>query len=280
MTIPVASDQEQADDRLDTALDDLGRRDRQRARWVPAAAGTASVLGLFVVWQIYVAIFHVSELVLPSPSRIVSTFHTYLSSGMLWPDLRATADEFFYGFLIACVAGIVIGVLTGWYRRLGYIFAPFASFFLSVPVISLVSLIIIWTGFGLEPKIIIVALSSFFPIEVNTAAGVRNMDKRLLRLERSYCASDLQIFRTLALPSAVPYTLAGMRIGVGHAIAATYIAELGASANVGVGHMMVVAGDELATAQVFVGFVIFGVAGILVTLLIGLLQKRLSHEAA
>jgi ABC-type nitrate/sulfonate/bicarbonate transport system permease component len=280
VTVPAAQDEPRADDQLDAALDDLGRRAGKRARWVPAAVGVASVVGLFVVWQIYVVIFHVSDLVLPSPGGIVSSFHAYSSSGDLWPDLRATAEEFFYGFAIACVAGIVVGVLTGWYRRLGYIFAPFASFFLSVPVISLVSLIIIWTGFGLEPKIIIVALSSFFPIEVNTMAGVRNLDKRLLRLERSYCASDLQIFRTLALPSAVPYTLAGMRIGVGHAIAATYIAELGASANVGVGHMMVVAGDELATARVFVGFVIFGVAGIAVTLLISLLQKRLSHEAA
>jgi ABC-type nitrate/sulfonate/bicarbonate transport system permease component len=280
MTARTAEGAPLADDELGAALEDLGRRAGRRARWGSAVVGAASVLGLFVVWQIYVMIFHVSDLVLPSPSGIVASFHAYISSGDLWPDLRTTAEEFFYGFLIAVVAGVVVGVLTGWYRRLGYIFAPFASFFLSVPVISLVSLIIIWTGFGLEPKIIIVALSSFFPIEVNTMAGVRNIDKGLLRLERSYCASDLQIFRTLALPSAVPYTLAGMRIGVGHAIAATYIAELGASANVGVGHMMVVAGDELATARVFVGFVIFGVAGIAVTLLIGLLQKRLSHEAA
>jgi ABC-type nitrate/sulfonate/bicarbonate transport system permease component len=265
------------DDQVDAAIGKLGRGP---SAWGPIAVAVGSIVGLFVVWQLYVVIFHVNATVLPSPSGIVSSFHQYISSGDIWPDLRSTAEEFGYGFLIACVAGIIVGILTGWYRRLGYLFAPFAAFFLSVPVISLVSLIIIWTGFGLEPKIIIVALSSFFPIEVNTAVGVRNLDKRLLRLERSYCASDLQIFRTLALPSAVPYTLAGMRVGIGHAIAATYIAELGASANFGVGHMMVIAGDELATARVFVGFVIFGVGGIIVTLLIGLLQKRLSHQAA
>jgi ABC-type nitrate/sulfonate/bicarbonate transport system permease component len=249
-------------------------------RWVPAAVAAASVVILFVMWQVYVTVFHVSSVSLPSPSNIAGSFHQYVSSGDIWPDLEASAQEFFIGYLIAVVAGILIGLLTGWYRRIGYIFAPFASFFLSVPVISLVTLIIIWTGFGLEPKVIIVALSSFFPIEVNTMAGVRDIDRRLIRLERSYGASDLQIFRTLALPSAVPYTLAGMRIGVGHAIAATYVAELGASANVGVGHMMVTAGDSLSTARVFVGFVIFGIAGIVVTLLIGLLQKRLTHDAA
>lgn len=270
-------DEARSQSNLDAAIDNPGS---ERRSWIPAAVAAGSVLAMLVVWQFYVTLFHVSDLVLPSPARILTTFHQYVSSGQIWPDVSASAQEFFYGYLIACVAGILIGLLAGWYRRLGYILAPFTSFFLSVPVISLVSLIIIWTGFGLEPKIIIVALSSFFPIEVNTMAGVQAIDRRLIRLERSYSASSLQIFRTLALPSAVPYTLAGMRIGIGHAIAATYVAELGASANSGVGHMMVVAGDALNTAQVFVGFIIFGVAGIVVTLLIGLLQKRLSHEAA
>jgi ABC-type nitrate/sulfonate/bicarbonate transport system permease component len=277
VTVPAIKGKPQQESKLEAAIDNPRG---QTGRWVPAGVAIGSIVALFFVWQFYVMIFHVSDVTLPSPTGILGSFHQYVSSGQIWPDLWASTQEFFIGYVIAVVAGVIVGLLTGWYQRIGYIFAPFASFFLSVPVISLVTLIIIWTGFGLEPKIIIVALSSFFPIEVNTMAGVRNIDKRLIRLERSYGASDLQVFRTLALPSTVPYTLAGMRIGVGHAIAATYVAELGASANSGVGHMMVLAGDELATARVFVGFIIFGLAGIVVTLLIGLLQKRLTHETA
>jgi NitT/TauT family transport system permease protein len=262
---------------LEAAIDTRGN---QRARWVPAAVGAASVVLLIVVWQLYASLFHISTLVLASPSDIVSSLRSYISSGNLWPDLWESGKEFFLGYLIAVVVGVIVGLLAGWYRRLGYILAPFIWFFLSVPVISLISLIVIWTGFGIEPKVIIVTLSSFFPIVVNTMTGVRTLDKRLIRLERSYCANDFQIFRTLALPSVVPYSLAGMRIGVGHAIAAVYVAEWGAAANLGIGHMMVVAGNQLDTARVFVGFAFFGIAGIVVTMLIGLLQRQIHQESS
>jgi ABC-type nitrate/sulfonate/bicarbonate transport system permease component len=260
---------------LEAAIDE--NIDKGPSRWEPAAYGIGAVVVLFVFWQVYVSITHISPLLLPSLPDIVTSFRTYASSGQLGSDLGASAKELFGGYLLACVAGIVIGLLAGWYKYLGFMITPWASFFLAVPIIAITPLIIIWVGLNLEAKIIIVALSAFFPILLNTMAGVRDIDKRLIRLERSYCASNLQILRTLALPSAVPYTLTGMRIGVCWAIVGVYVAEISNGSSQGIGYMMSTAASTFQTAQFFVGLFIIGVIGILLTSLVGLLQRRLQH---
>jgi ABC-type nitrate/sulfonate/bicarbonate transport system permease component len=230
-----------------------------------------------VGWELYVSIFNVSKLLLPSPTAILSSLGNYASSGSFGNDLAVSSKELFGGYLIACVFGIVIGLLAGWYRFFGFAVSPWASFFLSVPIIAITPLIIIWVGLNLEAKIIIVALSSFFPIMLNTMAGVQHVDKRLIRLERAYSANDLQIFRTLALPSAIPYTLAGMRIGVCWAIVGVYVAEISNGSSEGIGFMMSNAAATFQTARFFVGLLIIGTAGILLTALLGFIQRRLQH---
>jgi NitT/TauT family transport system permease protein len=257
---------------LEAAIDTRGNQHSSRQSLL---YGAGAVAVLIVGWELYVSIFHVNKLLLPTPGRIVSTFHTYVSSGAIWPDLGYSSKELFGGYFIAVVAGIVIGLLAGWYRFFGYAVAPWASFFLAVPIIGITPLIIIWVGLNLQAKIIIVALSSFFPIMLNTMAGVRTLDKRLIRLERSYCANDFQIFRTLALPSVVPFTLAGMRVGVAWAIVGVYVAEISNGASEGIGFMMSSAADTFQTARFFVGLVIIGCGGIFLTSLVSVAQRRL-----
>ena len=275
MTVQAVTGGERSSGQLDDAIDN--NLEQEPSRWEPLLYGTGAVLVLFAGWQLYVSVFHVNQLLLPAPSAIVSAFRTYVTSGGFGSDLAASAKEIFAGYLLACLFGVVIGLVAGWYRYLGYSINPWASFFLSVPIIAITPLIIIWVGLNLEAKIIIVALSAFFPVMLNTMAGVRDIDKRLIRLERSYCASDLQIFRTLALPSAIPYTLTGMRIGVCWAIVGVYVAETTNGSSQGIGYMMANAASTFQTAQFFVGLFIIGCAGILLTSVVAVAQRRLQH---
>jgi ABC-type nitrate/sulfonate/bicarbonate transport system permease component len=265
----------QPESRLEEAIDRSIAK--EPSRWEPVLYGVGAVVVLFVIWQLYVTLFHINQLLLPSPTDIVSSFRTFLASGQFGGDLAASAKEILGGYLLACVVGVVVGLLAGWYRFFGYAVTPWASFFLAVPIIAITPLIIIWVGLNLEAKIIIVALSAFFPIMLNTMTGVREIDKRLIRLERSYSASSLQIFRTLALPSAVPYTLTGMRIGVCWAIVGGYVAEISNGSSQGIGYMMSTAAATFQTGQFFVGLFIIGVAGVLLTSVVGFLQRRLQH---
>jgi ABC-type nitrate/sulfonate/bicarbonate transport system permease component len=263
---------------LEAAIDNP--LDRGPSRWEPLLYGTGAVVVLFVAWQLYVTLFHVNPLLLPSPSDIVTSFRTYLASGQFGPDLAVSAKEIVGGYLLACLFGVLVGLMAGWYRFFGYAVTPWAAFFLAVPIIAITPLIIIWVGLNLEAKIIIVALSAFFPIMLNTMAGVRDIDKRLIRLERSYCASSLQIFRTLALPSALPYTLTGMRIGVCWAIVGVYVAEISNGSSQGIGYMMSTAAATFQTGQFFVGLFLIGLAGIALTSIVSFLQRRLQHGEA
>jgi ABC-type nitrate/sulfonate/bicarbonate transport system permease component len=278
VTVRAVTDGRRSSGQLDEAIDN--NLEREPSRWEPLLYGTGAVVVLFAGWQICVTVFHVSQLLLPAPSAIVSSLGQYIISGGIGSDLATSAKELFGGYLLACLFGVAVGLLAGWYRYLGYSLTPWASFFLSVPIIAITPLIIIWVGLNLEAKLIIVALSAFFPVMLNTMAGVRAIDPRLIRLERSYCASDLQIFRTLALPSAVPYTLTGMRIGVCWAIVGVYVAETTNGSSQGIGFMMANAASTFQTAQFFVGLFVIGCAGILLTSLVALMQRRLQHGGA
>jgi ABC-type nitrate/sulfonate/bicarbonate transport system permease component len=270
------ADGKRSTSQLEAAID--GGLEKQPSRWEPVLYGTGAVVVLLVAWQLYVTLFHVNQLLLPAPSAIYRSFANYVTSGSFGSDLAVSGEEIFGGYIIACLFGVVIGLLAGWYRLFGYAASPWASFFLSVPIVAITPLIIIWVGLNLEAKIIIVALSAFFPVMLNTMAGVRDIDHRLIRLERSYSASDLQIFRTLALPSAIPYTLTGMRLGVCWAIVGVYVAEISNGSSQGIGYMMSNAASTFQTAQFFVGLFIIGCAGILLTSLVALLQRRLQHS--
>src|SRR5260370_26051042 len=116
----------------------------------------------------------------------------------------------------------------GWYRRLNYALDPFISFFYSTPRVALLPLLILWFGIGIWSKIAVVFLGSFFPVVINTIAGVRNLDAGLIKTSRSFGATDAQIFRTLALPGSVPFILAGLRLGGGPALLGVCVGDPGA----------------------------------------------------
>ena len=244
-------------------------RPGRRQRHEPALIGVGSVVLFLIVWQAVASARLVPPLFLPGPIDIVDAFVVLFAQGQIWNDIWVSGQELIYGYGLAVLIALPLGLLMGWYRRLNYALDPFINFFYSTPRVALLPLLILWFGIGIWSKIAVVFLGSFFPIVINTIAGVRNLDAGLIKTSRSFGATDAQIFRTLALPGSVPFILAGLRLGVGHALIGVVVGEL-VAAQAGVGLMMARAGATFQTSKVFAGLIIVATTGIIIT---GLLQR-------
>ncbi|WP_082033958.1 ABC transporter permease [Cohnella kolymensis] len=216
---------------------------------------------------------YINPLFTSSPTRIISTGIDLFSSGAIYKDLRVSGIEFIWGFGLAIFVGVPLGILMGWYYRVNAILEPFVSALYATPRIALLPLIIIWFGIGVFSKIAIIFLGAVFPILVNTITGMRTVDAHFIKTARSFGASDLQIFRTVALPASVPLILTGLRLGLGHALIGIVVGELYA-ATAGIGFFITVAGATFQTDKVMVGIIIIAAGGVLLAECIRLIERR------
>ena len=238
--------------------------------------GGTAVLVALCIWQAFWSAGRISPLFMSGPSAIVRQFHELWVRGTLVSDLAYSGRNFAVGFALALVAGVVLGLIVGWYRRVRLLADPFLNALFATPRVAMVPLIIIWFGVGMWSKVFIVFLSAFFPILVNTIGGVRAIDADLLRTARAYCASDWQIFTTLALPGSVPFILTGVRQGVALGLIGVVVGEMFGGSQ-GVGFMVAYGGQTFATDTLFVGVLIIAGAGILLTSLAERLERRFSR---
>jgi ABC-type nitrate/sulfonate/bicarbonate transport system permease component len=165
---------------------------------------------------------------------------------------------------------------VGWYKRVEMLAGPFLNGLYATPRVAMVPLIIIWFGIGMWSKVFIVFISAFFPVLVNTIGGIRAIDRDLLRAARAYCATDWQIFTTLAIPGAVPFILTGVRQGVALGLIGVVVGEMFGGSQ-GIGFMVAYGGQTFATDTLFVGVLIIAGAGIVLTALAEQLEKRFSR---
>jgi NitT/TauT family transport system permease protein len=232
----------------------------------------SGVVVFVVLWELLPAVGVVNPLFTSSPSRIVAAAR-WLAANGLWDDVVISATEFAAGFALAVVVGVPLGILLGWYHRWRAVFNPFISVLYVTPRVALLPLLILWLGIGLAPKIAVVFLGAFFPIVITVIAGMRTIDETLLMCARSFGAGPRQIFTTIALPSCVPFVVAGLRLGVGRALVGVIVGEMVASSG-GIGHMMSVAGATLQTDKVFVGIMLIALFGIVVNWGLNRLERR------
>lgn len=218
----------------------------------------------------------ISALFFTGPSAVVGALRSTWATGQLQADLAYSGGNFAIGFSAALLSGVFLGVLLGWYRLFRLLMDPFLNAFYATPRIALVPLIIIMFGIGRLPAIVIVFLGAFFPILINTIVGVKTIDNDLLRAARSFCASDRQIFTTVALPGSVPFILTGVRQGVAHGLIGVVVSEMFVGGR-GIGFMITAGGQNFATERVFLGVLIMAGAGILLTSAAERLQAHFSR---
>jgi NitT/TauT family transport system permease protein len=254
-------------------------RDRPSGGWMDycrkhenTLLAIGAVLAFLVIWEILPDTGLANPFFSSSPSRILKAGQWLFAHGF-WQDILVSLGEFAAGMLLAVLVSIPLGLLLGWYRRLNAAFEPFVTMLNAMPRVALLPLIILWLGIGMESKVAAVFLGAFFPLVVNVMAGVRTVDETLLKCARSFGASDRQVFTSLALPSSVPFLVAGMRLALGRGLVGVVVGEMLAS-TAGIGHMMTLASATFQTDKMFVGLILLAGFGYSLTELLKRLEKR------
>ena len=237
--------------------------------------GTVTVIVVLILWELIWQSGSISPLFFSGPSAVAQRFVHEWVNGNLVSDIAYSGRNFLVGFSLACLVAIPLGVLLGWYSFFRMLVDPFLNAFYATPRIAFIPLIIIWFGIGMWSKVFIVFLAVLFPVLINTIAGVKNLDPDLLKAARAYCALDRQIFVTIALPSSVPFILAGVRQGVAHGLIGVIVGELFAGSE-GIGFMIGYAGQTFATDLLLCGVLITATAGIVITAIADRIQRHFS----
>jgi NitT/TauT family transport system permease protein len=215
----------------------------------------------------------INPMFMSAPSLIFKAAVDMFSSGEIYHDLKIGSIEFFWGYLLAVGVAIPFGILTGWYKRLSYIFDQFVNAMNATPRVALLPLVIIWLGIGILSKVGIIFLGAVFPMLINARDGVKTTPLNLINAARSFGASEWQVFKSVVFPSTLPFLLTGLRIAVGRALVGVLVGELYA-ATAGIGFMITVAGATFQTGKVFVGVLIFAISGIILTDILDRIEHR------
>ena len=235
--------------------------------------GAGTLIGLLLVWELAARLEWINPLFISAPSRVARAGHDLIVDGELWPQIRVSGTEFLFGYGLAALVGIPLGLAAGWYRRLSFLLAPFVDTLNAVPRLTLMPLIVIWFGIGIWSKVVVVFLGAVLPIMIAAQAGVHTNEARFIKVARSFGASQRKIFSSIILPGTVPFIFTGLKYGAGRALLGVVVGELYA-ATAGVGHMIGMAGNTFQTDVLFFGVLLFTAAGLATVGLLNLCERR------
>ena len=259
---------------------DLGITEKSNwQRFEPTILGIGSIIALLVAWELlplFITMAPGTKLFFTTPSQIAGTMWTMFATGAIWKPLGVSASGFALGLGLAILVGLPLGVLVGRSRTLNAMLDPFITAFNATPRLVFLPLLMLWLGLGLWSKVVVVFIGALFPILINTYEGVRNADKTLINVVRSFGAGEWDIARLVVLPNSLPYIVAGLRLAIGRAVLGVVVAEFFGSES-GLGVMMVQAAGRYQVDVVFTGLIVFAALSLVMTWLVQLLEHRLSR---
>jgi len=232
---------------------------------VERAAPTLVIVTVVLIWEIFVRLRGIPPIYLPAPSVIATYLVRMVLDGSLMVNLGATLLRIFAGFVIAAVAGVTLGVLMGMSRLVARIVDPWIAALYPLPKIALIPLLVIWLGTGEAYKILISAVTAFFPIVISSYAGIRQADRGLLKAAKDLGANRRQIQMKVVIPAAIPSIFAGLHLGMGVTIILVVAAEMiGGSGHAGMGNILIQSGQVMETEKVFASLVVLAIMGAVV----------------
>ena len=252
------------------------RRTAKLRTWLYQALvrlGPAALLGALILtaWQLYVTTSGVLPTVLPAPTRVAMALYT--NAELLLQHALVTLAQTALGLAIAVVSALILALAIDSFALLRRALYPWLVAFRTVPIIVLAPLMLIWFGFGMLPKVLLVSFFCFFPIVVATADGLARSDPELLKLLRSMKGSRWQVLRLVRWPTALPSFFSGLRIAAAFSVAASVFAEyVGGYAGLGV--LMLMATNARATPLVFAAVVITALASFTLFALVSVIERR------
>jgi ABC-type nitrate/sulfonate/bicarbonate transport system permease component len=236
----------------------MNQRRERRDRWLSRGVQAGFLLALVLLWYLGTTYWGVSHLLLPNPVKVWHELKDVVGSGEYWPDLKITLAELAAAFAISSTSGVTLGYLISRSPYMIRVFEPLIAGIYSVPIILFLPLYVLFFGLGPGSKIALGATISFFPIVLNTIAGFGYVERIYITAARSMGASDLQMFRHVLLPAALPVILTGLRIGFTIALLSILGSETIASL-AGLGHKIVHLAEGMETARMF-AYIAFAVA--------------------
>lgn len=241
-----------------------------RSRTNGALAAAISALAALLIWELVVRLFGIQHYLLPPPSVIIMDF---LKNWRRVVDSSwITTASMVGGFLLAVVVGIPLAMALAYSSFFERAIYPIIVFLQIVPKIAIAPLFIIWFGFGMTPKLLLVFLLTFFPIVVNAVVGFKSVDPGIMELARSTGASALRTFWKITFPSALPFIFTGLKVAAALASTAAVVAEFVASDS-GLGYLIVTYNGQLMTPMVFATIIVLGLIGLAFYYLIELLER-------
>jgi len=227
-----------------------------------------------VCWEFIVRAFSISKWILPGPIRIFIAF--YQQRVLLFQHSLRTFYEAVIGLTLSSLTGLLIGGIIFHFKILRKTLYPFLVISQTVPIVVLVPLLVIWLGYGITPKLVIVILACFFPVAVNTVDGLAAADREKIQLLCSMGASRWQIFKLIRIPSALPMIMSGLRIAATYAVMAAVVAEWMGS-DMGLGVYIVRSSNSYLTERVFGGIILVSFLSIMFFQFVNLLEKKIIY---
>ncbi|HEY8872881.1 MAG TPA: ABC transporter permease [Stellaceae bacterium] len=222
--------------------------------------GLLSPAILLLLWEASARFGWIDQRFFPAPSSIIATFAQLARSGELWASLAASLTRLFWGCLVGGVPALALGLAMGLYRPVRAIVDPLVAATYPVPKSAILPLVLLIFGLGEASKIAMVALGVFYPMIINTTAGVLEIDRIYLDVGKNFGAGRWQTFRTIALPGAAPLIMAGAKLGAGLGLILIAIAEM-IGAQSGIGYMIWNAWQLMAVDTMFVGLIVIALLG-------------------
>jgi NitT/TauT family transport system permease protein len=236
--------------------------------------GLISIVCGLALWEFLSRVVVANPLFLAAPTQIFGAVITLSESGELWHHVAVSGLEFLIGYVIASLLGIALGLAMASSDIAKQACQPWISGLYATPTIALAPLFILWFGIGIWSKVLVVILLVLFPVTINTEAGLRTTSARLIEMLRSFGATPRQIFIKVSLPSATPFILAGLKLGIGRGLIAVVVAELFGS-RAGLGRLISQSADAFNMPELFAGVVVLAGAGIAMTAGFGWLESKL-----
>lgn len=266
--LTVADDE--GDDRLRAQRASAARARKRRLQSLGIQA--LSLALVLTLWQIVG--LHTNPVLFTTPVAVAFAAVDMIGSGELWKYLAPSLIVFSAGLAISIVTGIAAGLLLARFWVFDVAMGPYMTFLYSTPAVALVPLIVLWAGYEVPAKTIIMVLFAFFPIAINTYQGVKNVDSKLLEVGRAFRCSERQLWTNIILPAALPFIIAGLRLAVGRGLIGMVLADLYTAIS-GIGYLIVRSASTYRVDRMFVPIVTLGLLGVSMTALVSFLDRRL-----
>ena len=240
--------------------------------------GTGFIVILLAFWEsvpLWYTLPKGMALFFTTPSKVAAAFQQLLINGEIEKHFYVSAIAFLAGLGLSIIVGLPLGLLMGRSQTLEALLDPYVTSFNASPRIVWLPLMILWFGIGIWSKIVIVFAGAVFPLLINTYTGVKNVNRVLVNVVRSFGANEWQLMKVVVLPNSLPYIIAGLRLAIGRAILGVVVGEFFGSSQ-GLGYMIASAASNYKVDVVFVGVAIFMALSVILTLAVKQLESRLA----